>query len=287
MKALPKKKLVIAVPASIVSDTPHLRKKTFKIGMIGRAAAVFRVNEVIVFKDRPRQRQNRELKLVSTVLAYMETPQYLRKKLFKITPELRYAGILPPLRTPHHPLTGKAENLKLGEFREAAVVSAAEKGVFVDVGVEKPLFIARTRLKVGRRVTVKIVKRGKALEAVLVKPKESREYWGYKVTAYQSPLGQVLKKRKFNLAIATSRYGKPLREMYRQIRQRWIKANEILVVFGSPTEGLYEIAEREGLRLDEAVDFVVNTIPEQGTATVRTEEAIFASLALFNFLFKA
>jgi hypothetical protein len=34
------------------------------------------------------------------------------------------------------------------------------------------------------------------------------------------------------------------------------------------------------------VDFVVNTIPKQGTKTVRTEEAIFASLSLFNFLLR-
>jgi len=280
------RRLVVAIPASIVSDTPHLREKTFKIGIVGRAAAVFRVNEIIIFSDKPQQRQDRELKLLSTVLAYMETPQYLRKKLFKITPELRYAGILPPLRTPHHPLVNKAKALKNGELREAVVSSITEKGVFVDVGVEKPIFMTGTKLKVGKRVTVKIVKRGKTLEAVLAKPEEIRKYWGYKVTAYPLSLGRVLKKRKPDLKIATSRYGKPLMEISKQIRQRWMKASEILVIFGSPSEGLYEIAKHEGLRLDDVVDFVVNTIPEQGTETVRTEEAIFASLSLFNFLFR-
>jgi len=33
------------------------------------------------------------------------------------------------------------------------------------------------------------------------------------------------------------------------------------------------------MRLDDIADFVVNTIPNQGTETVRTEEAILASLA--------
>jgi predicted SPOUT superfamily RNA methylase MTH1 len=33
------------------------------------------------------------------------------------------------------------------------------------------------------------------------------------------------------------------------------------------------------------VDFVVNTVPEQGTETVRTEEALLASLAIFNVQF--
>jgi predicted SPOUT superfamily RNA methylase MTH1 len=56
----------------------------------------------------------------------------------------------------------------------------------------------------------------------------------------------------------------------------------ILIAFGSPTQGLYEIAKLEGLKLDEIVDFVVNTIPDQKTETVRTEEAIIASLAVFK-----
>ncbi len=285
-RALTEKKLAIAIPASIVADTPHLREKTFKVGLIGRAAAVFRVNEVIIFRDNPWQKQGKELKFVSTVLAYMETPQYLRKKLFRLTPELRYAGILPPLRTAHHPLTDKARHLEIGEIREAVVVSVTEKGVFVDIGVEKPAFIPEARLMVGKRVTVKIVKRDKTLEAILVKPKDISKYWGYQVTTYNLSLGQVLKKRRFELVIATSRFGKPLQKKLEQLKRKWAKAKKALVIFGSPKEGLYEIAKRENLNLDEIVDFVVNTIPNQGTETVRTEEAILASLALFNFLFQ-
>ncbi len=48
-----KKRLVIAIPASVISDTPHLREKTAKLGLIGRAAAIFRVDEIIVYRDNP------------------------------------------------------------------------------------------------------------------------------------------------------------------------------------------------------------------------------------------
>jgi predicted SPOUT superfamily RNA methylase MTH1 len=48
---------------------------------------------------------------------------------------------------------------------------------------------------------------------------------------------------------------------------------------------LYERAKNEGLNLDDIVDFVVNTIPMQGTETVRTEEAFIASLAVLNVQF--
>src|SRR5512136_1113913 len=77
-----KKRLVIAVPASVISDTPHLREKTSKIGLIGRAAAIFRVNEIIAYRDDPRKTQTAELELIAKLLSYLETPQYLRKRLF-------------------------------------------------------------------------------------------------------------------------------------------------------------------------------------------------------------
>ena len=118
-----KKKLAIAIPASVISDTPHLREKTSKIGLIGRAAAIFRVDEIIVYPDNPKADQVRDLDFIALLLNYLETPQYLRKRLFKIEPSLQFAGILPPLRTPHHPLSGKTRDLKVGEYREGLVLS--------------------------------------------------------------------------------------------------------------------------------------------------------------------
>ena len=113
-----KKKLSIAIPASVISDTPHLREKTSKIGLIARAAAIFRVNEILLYPDNLKVDQSRDLRFIALLLNYLETPQYLRKALFKLEPDLQYAGILPPLRTPHHPLSGKTKHLKVGEYRE-------------------------------------------------------------------------------------------------------------------------------------------------------------------------
>jgi predicted SPOUT superfamily RNA methylase MTH1 len=48
---------------------------------------------------------------------------------------------------------------------------------------------------------------------------------------------------------------------------------------------LYEIAADEGLRLEKLLDFVVNTFPCQGTETVRTEEALLATLAVLSIGF--
>jgi len=285
--AVPSKRaneLSIAIPASFVSDVPHLREKTFRIGLIGRAAAIFRVDEIIVFPDFPKTDQRRDINLIVTILAYMETPQYLRKRLFKIQPELKYAGVLPPLRTPHHPLVDRTQDLKVGEFREGVVVSYSKEGAQVDVGVEQPALVAGVKLKANIRVIVKITELEKHPKAVLANPREIKAYWGFKVTVSKVPFGQLVKNGPFDLVVATSRKGKPIEAVVDELTKSWKQSSKTLVAFGAPTQGLYEIAAHERLRLEDLAHFVVNTIPAQGTETVRTEEALYASLAVLNML---
>jgi hypothetical protein len=274
----------IAIPASIVSDIPHLREKTARLGMIGRAAAIFRVNEVIVYPDNPAASQARDMNLVETILSYMETPQYLRKWLFKMKPELRYAGILPPLRTAHHPVTKRLRDLKVGDFREGVTTSRVKEGILVDVGIERPILVRNKEIKLNQRISVKVTMISPQAEAVVVNRKEIPTYWGFEVTTSMAPLGQIIKDRRFDLVIATSRLGTPLVNIKDAILSRWKNAYEVLVAFGAPTKGLYEIAKLENLVLDEVAHFVVNMIPSQGTETVRTEEAIYASLAILNII---
>ena len=276
------RKLAVAIPASIVSDIPHLREKTLKIGLIGRAAAIFRVQEIIVFPDNLGSNQKRDRNLIVTILSYMETPQYLRKRLFKIKPELRYAGILPPLRTPHHPLEKRAKKLKIGEYREGAILSVTESGSLVDIGVERPVLIPDKKLPVNKRVTIKITKFGKHPRVTLANREEIEAYWGYTVTSSKVSFGQLTKSCAYDLVVATSKIGTPLTQVTDELAERWKKSRSVLVAFGAPTQGLQEIVARENLRLDEVADFTVNTIPDQGTETVRTEEALYASLAVLN-----
>ena len=267
-----------------MSDTPHLREKTSKVGLIGRAAAIFRVDEIVIFPDAPSGGQKAEADLVSTLLNYLETPQYLRKRLFKLNPDLQYAGILPPLRTPHHPLNRRMKELRIGELREAVTLSGPSKQTLVDIGVEQPALIEDKNLAIGKRVTVKVVKVGKIVEVKLANRDEAPSYWGYTVTIENLPFGSFLRKRGFDLTVATSRYGSPLVDVVGEIVERWKAANTVLVAFGAPSRGLGDIVKREGRQLNELVDFVVNTVPMQGTETVRTEEALIASLAIFNII---
>jgi len=279
-------KLTVAIPVSIVSDIPHIREKTLKIGLVGRAAAIFRVNEIVVFSDNPGADQKRDRDMIVTLLSYMETPQYLRKRLFKIKPELRYAGILPPLRTPHHPLAKRARDLKVGDYREGAIMSITDSGSIVDMGVERPALLPGQKIPVNTRVTVKVANLGKRPRVSLADREEITDYWGYTVTSSKASFGKIAKSGAYNLVVATSKMAPSLMSVVDELAGRWKKSSKVLLAFGAPSYGLQEIVAQEKLGLDDVADFTVNTIPDQGTETVRTEEALYASLALLNAFIK-
>lgn len=278
-----KTELHIAVPASLVSDIPHLRERTAAVGLVGRAAAIFRVDGIIVYRDPGAG--GREASFLRLVLSYMETPQYLRRRLFPLRPELRYVGILHPLRTPHHPTRSRRAELRVGEFREGVVLGLREGGFTVDIGVEDPLFVEGRAPSLGSRVTVEVLEVEPRLRGRLRSRREVGEYWGYRVRVSKS-LGELLTRRRFDLSIATSRRGRLLLEVIEPIRERWTSAERVLIAFGSPRMGLAEILREEGLTLEDVFDFTVNTIPGQGCETVRTEEAIYSTLAILNLLIK-
>ena len=282
-----KHNIAIAIPVSVISDIPHLREKTLEIGLIGRAAAIFRVNEIIVYSDNPgSSNQKRDRTLIVTLLSYMETPQYLRKRLFEIKPELKYAGILAPLRTPHHPLEARAKNLKVGEHREGVVIAVNDKGSVVDIGVENPVLISGKNLPLNKRITVTVTKAGKPLRVVQANLANINDYWGYTVTPSKGSFGKLAKSGNYDLVIATSKMGTSIQKVSDELSERWKKAKNILVGFGAPSKGLQDIASDEKLSLAKISDCIINTVPEQGTETVRTEEAIYATLALLNMIEK-
>jgi predicted SPOUT superfamily RNA methylase MTH1 len=259
-----RKRLAVAVPASVISDTPHLREKTAKIGLIGRAAAVFRVDEIIVYPDNAgKSKQKNEADLIALLLSYLETPQYLRKRFFKLDPRLQYAGILPPLRTPHHPLNRKAKKLKVGEYREGVTLSRTKEGILVDIGVEHPGLMRENQWSLDKRLTLQIVTADERVEVQAVNREEVPSYWGYKVKVENRGFGRLVENGKFDLTIATSKIGVKFADVAEKMAEQWRKSDYTLVAFGAPARGLHEILEDEGVDLDDVADFVVNMVPEQ------------------------
>ncbi len=280
-----KTKLTIAIPASVISDTPHLREKTSKVGLIGRAAAIFRIDQIIVYPDNPKANQTSDLELVALLLEYLETPQYLRKRLFKLEPRLQYAGILPPLRTPHHPLSGKTKDLNVGGYREGAVISEGKEGLLVDIGVEKPALLREKQFALGERLTLQAVKVGDQVEVQAVSREVIPVYWGYKVKTAHGSFVKLVQDGGYDLVVATSKKGDNFQAVAEKIRKKWESAQHVLLAFGPPSRGLYELVRDDGARLKDIADFIVNFIPNQGTETVRTEEALLATLAVLNAQF--
>jgi predicted SPOUT superfamily RNA methylase MTH1 len=134
-------------------------------------------------------------------------------------------------------------------------------------------------------LTLRITKLGEQVEAEEVDRDNVSAYWGFIVSSEKCSFAGLLENRKFDLTIATSKLGAKFAEVAEEMAVPWKSASTILLGFGAPARGLPEIARDEGKNLNDLVDFVVNTIPNQGTETVRTEEAVLATLAILNLQF--
>ena len=272
-------KLSIAIPSSIVSELSHLRDKTSVIGQIARIAAIHRVEDIYVYRDSPD-----ESRLLRLILSYIETPQYLRKNLFRMMEELRYVGVLPPLRTPHHPLERSSSKLDIGEFREGVVISEDEGEYLVEIGVQTPVRVTGRGPSVGGRTTVRLTSVQPMLLGRFAKRRDVNSYWGFGVHIVGGGLGKLASRGDFDLTLATSNLGPPFRDLEPEFGARLADAKSALIAFSSPREGLQEILSRERLEVSKVFDFMANVIPEQGSVTVRTEEALSAALALIGML---
>lgn len=260
------KKLAVSIPDTVLEEKESLREKTAKLGTIARACAIYGVDVIEVFHD---YRRKGEGPWIRKVLEYLETPQYLRRRLYPIDESLKYAGVLPPLRIPSHKAKISPDRLAIGDVREG--VSNGDGSVDVGLDVSPRL---NAEIPAGRRVTVKIVG-VKPLLAVKVGREETGVYWGYRVE--EKTQTEVVEDGRFEVKVATSRLGRPLVAVISPLREALITAKGVKLIFGPPSKGLYEIF---GPELAEEVDFVVNLYPEQHVETVRTEEAIFAGLGL-------
>ena len=241
-----------------------------KLGQIARTCSVFGVDIIQVFRD-PRGRG--ESGLIRRILEYLETPQYLRRRLFPLDSSLRFAGLLPPLRIPSHKPKVPIVRIVPGELREGVVLA---DGLSVDVGLDSPVSL-KHKLVEGKRVTVKVVSVS-PLTGTAVDRSESKEYWGYKVEV--CGIDQVLSDGRFGLKVATSRLGDPLGGRFLALRDAFAREKSVAMVFGSPSRGLFDMVKD----LRERTEFVLNLFPEQNTVTIRTEEAIASGLYLLDVM---
>jgi len=272
--------LWVAIPDSTLIECVDLMEKTVKAGYIARACAIHRVNRIYIYHDK-KERAREDQRLLSILLQYIETPQYLRKHLFPKMPELAYAGMLPPLRIPSHQVGTELSEVKVGDIREGYCYRRAG-AYYVDVGLSKPAQLLDSRVNLGR-ILVRIESIEPELTCTLVDKSAIRGYWGFTVKQTEE-LSKLIKSLKPVLVIATAREGQPIEENWKKLHTLLYSNERCLILFGSPRSGLQEILQEEGTSLENVANITLNFVPDQGTATVRTEEALYIVLGIINLL---
>jgi len=285
--------VTIALPGSVIANAQTPELKAYLAGQLARAVAIFRADEVVVYADSARREIGTEDKhavFLARILQYLETPQYLRKALFPMHPDLKLVGLTAPTDMPHH--------LRVGEpskFREGIVVKrptkAGSKVSWVNVGQGKDVSID-TCLQPGVRVTVELDD-PTSTQGTAVPPSAPRAkgglYWGYQVRL-ASNLAAVWSECPFgtdgyDLSVGTSQHGANIVE---QRDWRLPDFKHMLIVFGG-LGGMEEVVENDdSLQIApedvaKLFDCYINICPDQGSRTIRTEEAVLVAMSALQF----
>jgi len=286
----------VLVPSSLTREAPDKREATLKLGYVARAATVFRADRLVVYPD-PGGERARGAGFVRTVLAYAATPPYLRKEAWGRRDELEYVGVLPPLRAVTETGSGSDDS---GSLRQGIVTEVGPDGrARVNCGTQHPVSLlvpSEMDVQQGERVTIRVSSRRPFRARIVDEPLPG-------LTVTDAELEDALSRVDAGVRIAASRHGEPLSvarldELSPRVRDGFT------VAFGAPERGLPEILGIDPPRVDPSddadgttrsaagdadepepesgFDLWLNTVPKQGSEVVRTEEAMFATLAALN-----
>jgi predicted SPOUT superfamily RNA methylase MTH1 len=159
-------KISVAIPTSALQDESLKIDKTRKISVLARACAIFKIETIYVYQEG---NNGSDGSLMSMILKYLETPQFLRRRLFQKMNDLKFAGVLHPLKIPSHVTPSDAKKIVVGDIREGIIVSVKGKK-WVDVGINQLLqFYGKT--PTGKRVTIQfkdLFNRVKRIESIFL-----------------------------------------------------------------------------------------------------------------------
>jgi len=265
-------KLSIAIPDSSLKDEKKHENKTRKIFQIARAAGIFQIKEIIIYKDG-REFEN-DSKLLSTILRYLETPQHFRKRLYPKSGLLQFVGALSPIKMPNQTGTSDVKQVKKGDIREGVIYPKDGKK-FIDIGVEY-LIPYYGKKDIGKKTIVKIKDSFPNFTVYDIEKKQIPNFWSYDVK-HGGNLFSLLSEWK-GPKILTSRKSKKIKDD--DMKKILSSKEEILVVFGTTDKGIHEMLDK---KISNIQNFKAwNFFPNQGTETVRLEEAILGCLSIIN-----
>lgn len=258
--------LSVAIPASIAGNAQSFELRAYLVGQIARTLAVFGVDEVVVYEDKCRDVAENEGRSSSSAewvgfacskwmeffvknLRYLETPQYLRKSLFRFDSDFKFAGLQNPIDAPHH--------MRISEwlpYRQGVAVPGPRlykgpisserrgKGSWVNCGLPVEAWIS-AEVQVNSRVTIKMSSESEALHRQLCSEfkktgrypeirshfsgklvddsapyRKKGIYWGYRVrpaSSLRSVFADSEYQGGYDLKIGTSERGEPVGRSFR------------------------------------------------------------------------
>jgi predicted SPOUT superfamily RNA methylase MTH1 len=266
--------IAIAIPDSSLSDEQTKRDKSIKISQFSRACSIFRVKKIYIYRDRTSLTDQSDRDLLKLILTYLDTPQYLRKKLFPKMKQLEYAGLLHPIKAPHH----KDKRVNAGEIRVGILKKIGGK-LYADIGLDS-LSVYNGSGYQGKKINAKIVSLYPRIVTKEARKSEINDYWGYEIIDVQSLVKLLQQADKSTEIIITSKKGILFKDYELIFLNRIKDIRDLVLVFGSPKRDVFEIllSEEASIRYQSGI----NMFPFQGTETIRLEEAILGSLAIVN-----
>ncbi len=258
--------LEVLLPGSVLSTEQDLRDKTYKAGFISRALAIFRVDVVTIYSDDDTVEEDKSL--LSLLLRYQVTPPHLKRRALPMRSELRFAGLMPPLNLPNHRPPREAVP---GAVMDGLVTSAKGGSCEVYLGELGLGTLTPCEERPGSIVTVSI-NSSYGGELQLARASWGDLYVGYRVRegGYLTVELERLRSEGFAV-VGTSRYGST-----NYAALSGLEGRPVAVVVGGPREGLLQYVNLKSF------DVVLNTVPRQGTETVRSEEALLSTLAIVS-----
>ena len=307
----------VLVPSSLAREAEDKREATRKLGYVARAATIYRADRLVVFDDPAGETGSLDGGFVRTVLRYAATPPYLRKEAWGQRDELEYVGVLPPLHASSRTGSGSGGpgSLRQGIVTEVG----PDGRVRVNCGVQHPISLPTPNQREfveGERVTVRVSSRrpvraklvdeplsGFSVEQADLREALAREGAGIRIaasrhgtalTATRLPnLVDRVQQEGLTLALGAPGRGLPaILGVDVDAVDGTADAFERAIARSDAPAASADATDEDGASSDPTpgrnaavgptaggFDLWLNTIPNQGSETVRTEEAMFASLA--------
>lgn len=253
---------MLLIPSTFTGEKKDIKIRNFLISQVARAAVTFGINEIGVYYDKDPKFDSHGLgRYIVKVLKYLNTPPYIRKIAFPIEKDLKEIGSCLPIKARYH--------YDRSRYTYVYVLNKKEDLYRVTDGSIE--FEVKSKKKYKSNILIYDKNKKEFVEKY-----ETEIYFGYEVFYYNKPLEKLLNKLKKEnfLIIGTSKLGEDIRKVNFKTK------NNIAIAFGSFARGFEDIWKEN---FKEMFDIVINSVPDQQIESIRTEEAIFYTLALLRY----